>query len=724
MREKFSTISFHCLMAGIITLLISSFASCKTQPGYEAYLFTYFVGNGPGQESVYYAVSKDGYNFRALNNNQPVIAADTISSRGGVRDPHMLRGEDGKFYMVLTDLYVPKDGWSNIAMVMLKSDDLIHWSHSVVNIPGAFPERFSNVRRVWAPQTIYDTKKGKYMVYFSMLQPGGSDIIYYAYANDNFTGLATVPKQLFFHPEGKACIDGDIVKKDGKYHLFFKTEGHGNGIKKAVSDKLTEGYVLQDKFLQQTKEAVEGAGTFRLIGEGKYILMYDVYMKGRYQFTESPDLDSFKVVDEQISMNFHPRHGCVIPITGKELDRLIAKWGSVDGLGIEKATSENIKLLNVVFDYEKGEIYLPVKHGTDLSALDPQFVSHFASEIKPQGPQDFSKGAIMYTVAVNGLGEKQFKVTAGVDNNPVLNGYYADPEIIYSQKEGKYFLYPTSDGFTSWSGYYFETFSSSNLIDWKNEGTILDLHKDVPWGPRNAWAPTCIEKKTDNGYKYFYYFTAAQKVGVAVSNSPSGPFTDSGQPLIDWKPDGINRGQEIDPDVFYDPVSGNDYLYWGNGYMAVAKLNKDMVSIDRSSLKVITPNGTFREGTEVFYRNGKYYFLWSEGDTRSPDYRVRYATADSPTGPLNIPENNLILVKDPSKGIYGTGHNSVIQVPGKDEWYIVYHRFTRPKGIFMGRSAGFHREVCIDRLKFDDNGAVLPVHPTLKGVGTDGKSGG
>lgn len=699
-----------------IAFLILIVSACQKNLKYEAYLFAYFVGNGPGQEAVHFALSKDGFNFRALNDNRPVISGDTISSRGGVRDPHILRGNDGNFYMVLTDLYVPKDGWSNVAFVMLKSKDLINWTHSIVNIPELFPDKFGDVTRVWAPQTIYDDQKGKYMIYFSMLQPGGADIIYYAYANDDFTGLETEPKQLFFHPEGKSCIDGDIVKKDGKYHLFFKTEGHGNGIKKAVSDKLTEGYKMLDRYLQQTRDAVEGAGTFKLIGQDKYILMYDVYMKGRYQFTESTDLETFKVVDSQVTMNFHPRHGCVIPITGKEYKRLVARWGTMASLGVEKSESDDVKSLNVVFDHEKGKIYLPLKNGADLKNIDPQFFSFFTSEISPKGPQDFSNGPVIYTVKIDGIGEKQYEVYASVDNNPVLEGYYADPEIIYSHKENKFFLYPTSDGHDSWSGTYFEVFSSDNLVDWVNEGVILDLPKDVPWGPRNAWAPTCIEKKSGNEYKYYFYFTAAQKIGVAIGDTPTGPFVDSGKPLIDWKPKGIKHGQEIDPDVFHDPVSGDYYLYWGNGYMAVAKLNDDMISIDRSTLKVITPDNTYREGTEVFYRNGKYYFLWSEDDTRSPNYRVRYATSDSPTGPLYIPDNNLILAKDPSNGIFGTGHNSVIQIPGKDEWYIVYHRFNRPRGIKMGHRAGFHREVCIDKLEFDDNGAILPVKPTLEGI--------
>src|SRR5690606_22002652 len=148
---------------------------------------------------------------------------------------------------------------------------------------------------------------------------------------------------------------------------------------------------------------------------------------------------------------------------------------------------------------------------------------------------------------------------------------------------------------------------------------------------------------------------------------------------------------------FTDPETGKDYLYWGCGYLAVAELNDDMVSIKKHTAKRITPPN-FTEGVYVVYRQGKYYFFWSENDTRSEDYRVRYGIADSPIGSISIPENNLILAKDTTKGIFGTGHNSVIQIPGTDEWYIVYHRFRRPNAIKMGWAAGYNREVCIDRL--------------------------
>ena len=696
----------------LLSTLVLAMTSCgEGEKKYTGYLFSYFTGNGPGQEQVHYAISKDGYSWYALNDNQPVIDSKTISSTGGVRDPHILRGEEGWFYMVLTDLYVPEMGWQNTAMIMLKSQDLVNWTHSVVNIPETFPETFGDAFRVWAPQTIFDKDAGKYMLYWSMLQPEGRDIIYYAYANADFTGLESEPKQLLF--KDGACIDGDIVFLNGKYHLFFKNEDNdAKGIMLAISDKINEGYEVQEGYVDQTEDQVEGSGTFPLIGTNQYVLMYDLYTAGKYQFCSSGDLKSFKVIDEDVSMNFHPRHGSVIPITQAEMDRLMDKWGKLSLL-VHGSSNPEVKSRNV--EIGDASVSLPVKPGTDLSQLDPMLEVLAGVSVSPSGKQDFSQGPVEYTITNAGKSQT-VSLEAQVAGNPVLDGFYADPEIIFSEREQKYYLYPTSDGFHGWSGKYFEVFESADLLNWENKGIIVDLTKDVEWANRNAWAPCAIEKKVGDTYKYYYYFTAAQKIGVAVADNPTGPFTDSGKALINFKPEGINRGQEIDPDVFHDPNSGKTYLYWGNGYMAVAELNEDMISLKMETLKVITPDNTFREGTEVFFRNGKYYFLWSEDDTRSPNYRVRYATADSPTGPLNIPENNLVIEKDPSQGIYGTGHNSVVYSTANDQWYIVYHRFNKPKGITMGDAAGFNREVCIDKMNFDEDGAIIRVMPTLTGL--------
>jgi len=690
----------------------------KTSPSqqFNAYLFTYFTGNDKTEEQLRYAISTDGYNFKALNGNNPILNSAEISSTGGIRDPHILRGQDGRtFYMVATDMVSAK-GWdSNRAMVLMKSTDLINWKTSVINIQTKYAGN-DELKRVWAPQTIWDAKAGKYMIYFSLKHGSDPDKIYYAYANADFTDLETEPKQLYFSPNNSGCIDADIILKDGKYHLFYKGETGSPGIKLALSDKLTEGYKLVNEHVQQTEDPVEGAGVFKLNNGGGYILMYDLYTKGKYQFTKSKDLRTFSVVDKDVTMDFHPRHGTVIAITNNEAEKLVNKWLPASDV-ILSVKAKGLKEMNVSLDSATNTLYLPVRPGTNLKEFKPQFSSYPGVKVEAPAIINFATGPLKYRVTVSGHSPVTYTLIAKEYHNAALEGYYADPDVLFSEKTGKFYIYPTSDGFTGWSGTYFKAFSSPDLVNWKDEGVILDLPKDVSWGKTNAWAPCIIEKKINGQYKYFYYFTANKKIGVAVADNPAGPFVDSGKPVIDKYPEGVNRGQQIDPDVFSDPQSGKTYLYWGNGYMAGAELSDDMLSIKTETLKILTPDRSFNEGTYVFYRNGKYYFSWSENDTRSEDYRVRYGIADSPLGKISIPQgDNLIIAKNKEAGIYGTGHHSILQIPGKDEWYIVYHRFNYPKGIKMGRSAGYNREVAIDKMEFNADGSIKKVIPTHEGV--------
>jgi arabinoxylan arabinofuranohydrolase len=682
---------------------------------YSAYLFAYFTGNAKKEEAIRFAISSDGYHYKALNNNEPIILSEKISATGGVRDPHIIRGVDGKtFYMVATDM-VSALGWnSNRAMVLLKSTDLINWSSSIINIQKRFAGN-EDLQRVWAPQTIYDAKAKKYMIYWSMKHGDKPDIIYYAYANTDFTDLESEPKQLFYHPQNTSCIDGDIMYANGKYHLFFKTEGSGNGIKQAVSDNLTEGYKIEvDKYLQQTKDAVEGAGTFKLNNKNEWILMYDMYTSGKYQFTKTTDFLNFKAIDKEVTMDFHPRHGTVMPITSAEAKTLVEKWLTPKAV-LETAHGEGIRKINTLVDTANRTIELSVLPNANLKSIAIAFDNYPGVTVKPSGSQNFSNGAVNYAITIGGK-TTVYKAKASQPHNPVLAGFYADPDILYAEKTGKFYIYPTSDGFNGWSGTYFKTFSSADLVNWKDEGKIIELGKDVTWANRNAWAPCIVEKKINGEYKYFYYFTAAQKIGVAVADNPTGPFKDLGKPLIDQRPQGARGGQQIDPDVFTDPKTGKSYLYWGNGYMAGVELNDDMVSIKQETLTLLKPDRTFREGTHVLYRNGIYYFLWSEDDTRSENYKVRYATSNSPLGAFTIPANNIVIAKNKAAGIYATGHNSTIQIPGKDEWYIIYHRFNYPKGITQGDIAGFNREVCIDKLAFDAEGNIKQTIPTHEGI--------
>ncbi|NUT47178.1 MAG: family 43 glycosylhydrolase [Saccharothrix sp.] len=302
--------------------------------------------------------------------------------------------------------------------------------------------------------------------------------------------------------------------------------------------------------------------------------------------------------------------------------------------------------------------------------------------------------------------DSSFRLTAPwtpkTAKGPVIPGLFADPHIAYFN--GRYYLYPTTDGYAGWASPYYKAFSSTDLVNWTDHGVILDHGPDVSWADNSAWAPAVAAK---NGRYYLYFSGGAasgdtgKHLGVAVSDSPTGPFRDAlGKPLIRA---GAYSGQAIDPMVFTDD-NGQSYLYWGNGSAYVVPLNADMISFDPAAVRTITPSG-YREASFVFKRNGTYYFMWSENDTRDENYQVAYATGPSPLGPWT--KRGVVLQKRLELGIKGTGHHSVVKAPTSDTWYVAYHRFAVPAG------NGTNREVTIDRMTFNADGAIAPVVPTL-----------
>ena len=319
------------------------------------YLFAFFSDNTPQGEQIRYAVSKDGFNYTSLNNGNPVVASDTISLKHSIRDPHILRAKDGKtFYMVATDMR-SSEGWqSNDGMVLMKSNDLINWQHAAIDFPTRFPNLpgfdRENLHAVWAPQTIYDQEEGRYMIYYSI---GRHDWeyptndpkfnqpyfrLFYSYANEDFTDI-TEPKLLFDF--GKASIDGDIVydEVNDQYVLFFKDEGrsvmnHGwktrQGVMRATSKSLKGPWEIEWRHLQKPGQyPVEGSSVFPLIDGSEWVLMYDCYANGYYQFCTSKDLKNFTYKqDTPTHGNFTPRHGSVIHITSKEYKQLKKAFSS------------------------------------------------------------------------------------------------------------------------------------------------------------------------------------------------------------------------------------------------------------------------------------------------------------------------------------------------------------------------------------------------------------
>lgn len=291
--------------------------------------------------------------------------------------------------------------------------------------------------------------------------------------------------------------------------------------------------------------------------------------------------------------------------------------------------------------------------------------------------------------------------------NPVFEGWYADPEgAVFGDT---YWIYPT------WSDLYerqtfIDCFSSKDLVNWERRHAILDT-TEVKWAHKCLWAPAIVE----HNKKYYLFFSANDVhegeiggIGVAVADRPEGPFGDVlGHPLIN---EIVNGAQPIDQFVFKDD-DGQWYMYYGGwGHCNMVRLNDDFTALlpweDGSYYREVTPQG-YTEGPFMLKRNGKYYFMWSEGGWGSPDYSVAYSMSDSPYGPFV--RVGKILQSDPEVAT-SAGHHSVIQVPGQDEYYIVYHR--RP----LGDDGRDHRHTCIDRLKFNADGSIAPVKITRDGV--------
>ena len=303
--------------------------------------------------------------------------------------------------------------------------------------------------------------------------------------------------------------------------------------------------------------------------------------------------------------------------------------------------------------------------------------------------------------------------------NPVFEGWYADPEGMVFGDE--FWIYPTfSDDFEK--QVFFDAFSSKDLITWEKHSRILDT-TIITWARQAMWAPSVVEK--DGKYYFFFGANDVQRkgsvywdennpinhtggIGIAVADSPGGPFKDYlGKPLID---DFYNDAQPIDQFVYKD--SDNQYymFYGGWGKCNLVKLNDDFTGFipweDVTVFKDVTPEN-YVEGPVLFQRNGKYYFMWSEGGWTNGTYKVAYGIADKITGPFH--RIGTILESDENVAT-GAGHNSVINIPGTDRWLIVYHR--RP----IPNEDRDHRVTCIDNLEFNDDGTIKPVIMTFEGV--------
>ena len=592
----------------IAALLLSAISyvpaqNSKNTEKFDGYLFAYFEGTGKAreQEQIRFAVSENAVNWFALNQNQPVLRSELISHTGGVRDPHILRGEDGKsFYMVATDMFTHRNGWdNNPGIVMLKSDNLLDWKHSIIDLEKLYPKKFKNVKWVWAPQTIYDPKVKKYLVYFTVRFHNDEKLDFYcAYGNKDFSAFEKEPKLMFRAKYG--AIDGDIIYKDGLYHFFFKgntKDANGkevkNGILKAVSKSLQGPWKEEFEYLDAYAAkgvSVEGSSVFKLNNSDEYFLMYDLYRDKRFEFQRSTDLKKFSAGPESFTKNFAPRHGSVISITRDEARRLQARWGGVPETLLQPTSDADLHRFEA-----KGNPIITHKFTADPAAI--------------------VKGDTLWMFIGHDF--------AGNQRNYKMKDWLA--------------------------------FSTTDMKTFTEHPVPLKI-TDFAWATSgDAFAGHVAER---NGKYYWYISTNWTGIGVAVADRPQGPYKDAlGKPLLTNKDcyDSSHSWACIDPAIFTDD-DGTPWIFWGNRECYYAKLKDNMIEIDGEIRKIDFPGFSFTEAPWVHKYNGKYYLTYA---TEFPE-KIAYAMADNIQGPW---EYKGIL--NEIAGNSNTNHQGIVEFKGQ-----------------------------------------------------------
>ncbi|KAK2763924.1 hypothetical protein FQN54_009543 [Arachnomyces sp. PD_36] len=639
-----------------------SFASCSIAAAnaseYEGYAFIYFTGDTDDNESIFIATSEgnDALSWVELNGGEPILTSTEGTT--GVRDPFVIRSPEGDtFFLIATDLKVADSGWDGATahgsryLEIWESPDLINWSdqrHVLVS-----PETAGNT---WAPEATYDESLGEYVVYWASALYDEEDPEHTGSSYDRLLCATTSDFITFSEPAvwqdaGNDRIDSTVLEVDGIFHRFTKDDGSRD------------------------------TGCTDIIQESSADLL--------------APYDNWDVVATCIGTN-----------TG---------LGDIEGPLIFKSnpTDVNGGKFYLFVDEHSDRGYLPLET-EDISAPEWKISESYNLPSSPRHGSVVPVTSDELSALQNAYQKQKRRSTEQLQkrDSPVLPGLYADPNIAIFNCT--YYIYATTDGYDDWGGKDFYVWKSPDLVSWtRSDEPFLTLDGEsgnVPWADGNAWAPTIIER----GGKYYFYFSgnepsaAIKMIGVAVADSPEGPFAANEEPMI-YNDEVVTTGQAIDPCAFHDPVSGKYYFFWGNGSPLYAELNDDMVSINWETAAGIDGLFDFTEGLFVNYRDGLYHLTYSVGNTGKEDYHVNYATSTNITGPWTY--QGVILEREPDKGVLAAGHSSIINVPETDDWYIAYHRFAIPDG------DGNHRETTIDRVDFDgETGLMVKVVPTLESV--------
>ncbi|MCR5840596.1 MAG: family 43 glycosylhydrolase [Bacteroidales bacterium] len=389
-----------------------------------------------------------------------------------------------------------------------------------------------------------------------------------------------------------------------------------------------------------------------------------------------------------------------------------------------KGNEERFKALDATTYVDPSDPPVVIFHGTADNVVPPCQAPHFYELLDQAGIRTElymvdggGHGFNMYTEytlrsMTNFLDKVRFEKGGSfvTGTNPVITGQFsADPSAhVFG---GRLYLYPSHDiptvkyqGDQPWfcmSDYH--VFSTDDMTHWTDHGNIVD-QKDVPWGNPTAnsmWAPDCVEK---DGKYYFYFPNAPARgrgfgfgIGVAVSDTPYGPFT--------IQENTVQGTGGIDPCAFKDD-DGTVYLIWSGMGLRGGKLAANMTEIEGQGVRLdeTFPKGQ-TEGPFLFKRNGKYYLTYPwvrlEGGTET----LCYAMSDHPLGPY---EWKGVFMEESPVGCW-TNHHSFVEFKG--EWYLFYHHNDFSPDFDKNRS------VRVDKVSFREDGTIIPVQPTWRGVG-------
>lgn len=306
-----------------------------------------------------------------------------------------------------------------------------------------------------------------------------------------------------------------------------------------------------------------------------------------------------------------------------------------------------------------------------------------------------------------------FSINVFAQNPIIQTNYTADPAPM--EYDGRLYVFTSHDEDSTLRNFFtmndWRCYSTADMVNWTDHGAVLS-YKDFEWARGDAWAGQCIYR---NG-KFYFYVPVNKKggwntIGVAVADTPTGPFKDAiGQPLLE------GNGY-IDPSVFIDD-DGQAYLYWGNPNLWFVKLNEDMLSYDKEvgivqvplteesfgfrKEKVDNRTAAYEEGPWMYKRNDLYYLIYPAGGV--PEH-LAYSTGKSVTGPWVYKDTIMHVITH--KGAF-TNHPGLIDFKGNT--YLFYHNGALPGG------GGFKRSVCVEQIEFNEDGTIPLITPTREGV--------